>query len=388
MDGLETLRALRDAADFKRLPVVMLTAERNEAIVQQIIGLGVLEYMTKPLVSYRIVERLRRVVRWMHSDPSMTPDRSGPEGREALEKASAFLIVDGREEVRAFFAEMLGPRRTILQAETGARGFRMCLEQGPGAVFVGSQLGVLNDSLLVRKIRSTPALRDTYLVAIVDGQEEAARRIAGYDGKIVRTHVPEAFLKQFELLSRIGSGALHELLAIHPGLQVSLVSAAEQVFGMMLSVEVSARDVEPTLPADRVVVSARGSWTPGSAVSLRGCCDAETGRRVAAHLLGIDPTMVDDEDVDAAVCELFTAMEERFSGALAAKPVPVAFDQPAVSRARGAASVPEGSIAVCLQSVAGDLQFWLVLEAEERETRETPAERSPGARPEAEPTGS
>jgi hypothetical protein len=189
--------------------------------------------------------------------------------------------------------------------------------------------------------------------------------------------VPDAFLKQFESLSHIGSGALPELLAIHPGVQVSLVAAAEQVFGMMLSVEVSARDAEPTLPADRVVVAARGSWAPDSAVSLRGSCDIGTGRRIAAHLLGIDPSMVDDEDVDAAVCELFMAVERRFSGALTAKQVPIAFDEPVVSRRSGATGIPEGAAAVCLQSLAGDLQFWLLLEGEKRASSEAPAEAVP-----------
>lgn len=380
MDGLETLRALRGTPDFKALPVVMLTAERNEEIVQQILALGVLDYMTKPLVPARIVERLRRVVRWVQAEADIAAGQGSGEGPDALREDRPLLIVDGQEEFRRFFCDMLASQRTVLQADTGARGFRTCLEAHPGVVFVGADLGVLNGELLVRKIRSTPALRDTYLVAVVAREDEESARAWGYDGRIVRTMVPEAFVRQFERLQSRPSGALAELHSLYPGLRDTLAINAEQVFGMMLGTEVTLREVPPLPPVERVVVSARGTWGSNAAVVLRGGCDMERGRRLASHLLGLDPSMLDDKDVSGVASEVFEAIQARFCSALAAKQVPLQFDPPVVSRVANAAGpLPEGTVGVGLQTAARDVEFWLALESDEGPAAgEAGAEPAPG----------
>lgn len=391
MDGLETLRALRDAPDFRLLPVVMLTAERSEAIVQQIVALGVLDYMTKPLVPERIVQRLRRVVRWLQTEQDLSPERSSLDAHGLPENAS-LLIVDGSSDFRRFFADALGVRRTVRQAETGARGFRDCLDAKPGAVFIGSNLGVLNEALLVKKIRSTPSLRDTYLIAIVDKEEDATRRMAGYDGRVTRTFVPEAFLKQFETLSTSGAGPLRDLLAIHPGLRVTLISAAEQVFGMMLSTEVILRDAPPAAPGPRIGVVVSAEWS-GTAIDLHGCCDLATGRHIAGNLVGVEPSMVADEDVDESVSEVLTVIAGRLQNTLAEKQLPMHFGVPAVSRiAGGGEAGGEGEIVLCFQSTARDVEFWLRFSARKAAPAvgPSPAERStdthePATTAEAEP---
>lgn len=364
LDGLETLRAVREAPDIKGTPVVMLTAERNEAVVQQIIGLGVLDYMTKPLVPARVVDRLRRVMRWIdvEGEPGLDPAPAG--GRRHTFEADAtesVLVVDGDQEFRRFFSQVLGGLRPVIEAETGARGFRACLEGNPSAVFIGSGLGVLNDALLVRKIRSTPSLRSSYLVAVVDEQEPATGRRAGYDGRVVRTFTPERLVEQIASLSA-ASEPLDELLVIHPGLQVTLLSAAEQVFGMMLATEVVVRDAPELGGAERVSLVAQGRWGEGRPLELRGACSIDAGRQIAADLLGVDPTMVDDADIDATVSELFNTIAGRFCTTLEAKQIPMQFEQPVVSRARGREpAAGKGCISVWLQSINRDVELWMML---------------------------
>jgi DNA-binding response OmpR family regulator len=362
MDGLETLRALRQTSDFEAMPVVMLTAERDEHIVQQIAALGVLDYMTKPLVPDRVVERLRRVIRWLTSESELTVERGAGESGATLDKAVSVLVVDGSEDFRRFLAETLASRCTVFQAESGARGFRVCIESHPDVVFIGSNLGVLNDALLVKKIRATTALRETFLIGVVDKDENRWSRIAGYDGHITRTFVPAIFLRQFDTLSAADPGALRDLLAVHAGLRVSLISAAEQVFAMMLSAEVSLRDGAASPAADRLLVVSRGSWGEGSPVELYGRCDVATGRRMAASLLGIDPGMVRDDDVDAAVSEVLGMIGRRLRDTLAARQVSIEFDLPAVSRAAPEGAISAG-IALWFHCPDQDLEFGLGLRA-------------------------
>jgi CheY-like chemotaxis protein len=124
MDGLETLRALRDSPEFVSLPVVMLTGERDETIIREILELGVLEYLAKPLNMARLNDRMRRLLRSILAHRRGAPAEPGWLGRALCDGASPLLVVDGRTPFRRCFTDTLGARRPVIEAETGVGGLR------------------------------------------------------------------------------------------------------------------------------------------------------------------------------------------------------------------------------------------------------------------------
>lgn len=74
MDGLATLARIRANDRLADLPVVMLTAERKDEKVQRSIQLGVRDYLTKPLKSSQMVDRLGGVLRDIVAKTSAPPD--------------------------------------------------------------------------------------------------------------------------------------------------------------------------------------------------------------------------------------------------------------------------------------------------------------------------
>jgi len=64
LDGFEVVRRLREDAQTRSLPIVMLTEEANEREVLDGLELGVQEYMTKPFslreLSLRVSQLLER----------------------------------------------------------------------------------------------------------------------------------------------------------------------------------------------------------------------------------------------------------------------------------------------------------------------------------------
>lgn len=63
MDGLATLQAIRQKPGLANLPVVVMTADRDEAMVRKVIVFGVADYLIKPFNANDIIERLERIVR-------------------------------------------------------------------------------------------------------------------------------------------------------------------------------------------------------------------------------------------------------------------------------------------------------------------------------------
>ncbi len=234
MDGIETLQAIRRSSEQPDLPVVMLSAERDEAKVRRILSLGITDYLTKPLKAEHISGRLARVV----AEVSKRARRASGDAL-SLTKESLVVLADGDPDFRHFFSNMLAPLCMVTTADGGAQGLKLALQAPPRAIFLGAGLGALDRDLFVAKARELPPLKATALVAIAARTEADALRASGvYEGVVARTFVPEVFTVQIERLFHTNA-ALRQLLARHPNLRVNLITAIEQVFGMMLSTEVT-----------------------------------------------------------------------------------------------------------------------------------------------------
>src|SRR6185503_14628997 len=84
MDGIELIEALRQVPALAAIPVVMMTAAREQGPVHRAIELGVTDYLLKPLQAERVAERLKHVVE------RITRANEGPEEDDR----SPVLIVD------------------------------------------------------------------------------------------------------------------------------------------------------------------------------------------------------------------------------------------------------------------------------------------------------
>jgi hypothetical protein len=235
-------------------------------------------------------------------------------------------------------------------------------------VFVGDGLGVLGEALFVRKIRAHPVLQHTQLIAIVPSgaPRDRATHQEGYNGRITRTTDPALLLQSVKSLLRPSGGGLQELLVMHPGLREAIVSGTEQVIGMMLETDVELRQQETAPAADRLVVHQRGAWsvnTPG--IDFRLSCEERTGRAIAGHLIGIDPMMVTQEDVESGLAEVFNMISGRLRTALSNKGLRLEFELPETTTSNTPIGGPShDSMTFSFRSAAANLDFWLTLATE------------------------
>ena len=109
MDGIETLEAIRQSPAIRHLPVVVLSAVRDEAKVRQLVRLGISGYLAKPLRPLDVAERLQGILSRL-SAGAAPPVRaeSGPDRGARVLAARAELrpqMVSATEQV---FGMMLG----------------------------------------------------------------------------------------------------------------------------------------------------------------------------------------------------------------------------------------------------------------------------------------
>ncbi len=314
MDGIETLQAIRKSSEQPDLPVVMLSAERDEMKVRRILSLGITDYLSKPLKTEHISSRLARIVGGLGNPRTCR----GLGDALTLDKSALVLLADGDADFRHFFADVLGSLCTVATAGSGAHAFKMALQSPPRVIFLGSRLGALDRDLFVNKARGLTQLKASGLVAVVPKNEmDRLRQTGVFDGVVARTFVPEVFKGQIERLFHTRT-ALRRLLLRHPTLRGGMITAIEQVFGMMLSADVTLLPATLESGAGDGLLAAVEITIPDEDLRLgfQVSCDAEAARVLGAGLTSAAPATVSEADALSALQEVANMITGRLQNTL------------------------------------------------------------------------
>jgi CheY-like chemotaxis protein len=394
MDGIELLEALRQFPPLAAIPVVMMSAAREPGPVHRAIELGVTDYLLKPLEAARVAARLRAVIERL---ARLKAPGGETGGRVDVDATTPILVADGNADFRHFFASTMAGR-VIHQAENGVAALQRCVESKPGIVFIGGELGVLGPELLVRKLRATAELASTRIFAIMPKQAlEQGAPPPQVDGVATRTFVPDDFRKQVDRLLGIGAKPGGVLVA-HPTLRAQMASAAEQVFGMMLQLEVAPSFELETLPVEHVVTALVRFTLPesgGETLTLALRTDRESARIVASGLQAAAVAKLEggaggaappaDDDVMGAVSEVVNIIGGRLRTALEDAGVRATMGLPERSE-RGAENLSDGGnrgVQVTVKTVDKGLAFVLQLTSSVGDVEAAPPRAAPEPAPAA-----
>ena len=355
MDGIGLIEALRQVPALAAIPVVMMTAAREQGPVHRAIELGVTDYLLKPLQADRVADRLKAVI----DRVTRASDGPGEDDRTPV------LVADGNAEFRQFVATTLGPQRVVHQAPSGVAALQLAAETRPGIVLVGGELGLLGPTLLMRKLRATGELAGTRIIAVVPKADTAIPEQA--DAVVLRTSFPEGLRRQLAAIAGRARKA-DGVLAAHPSLRALVATAAEQVFGMMLRLEVQhSFEIQPR-PVPRMIVASLAIDLPETTevltIALR--TDLSSAAKIAAGMRRDGaPAVSDEEGALAAVADVLGIIGGRIKTSLETAGTRVEMQVPTrhVAAAGDLSGGAEGRMQVTAQTADGGIQFVLQLTA-------------------------
>lgn len=322
MDGLEMLAALRGDSRLATLPVMVISSIRDADLVRQVIRLGIDGYIAKPLRPAIVAEKFRQFVAGMRANPA-------PSSREHedLAPGSRVLVVDGDRDFVHFARNCLGTDYLFLGADSGAAGLRAMLDQAPAVVLLGRELGALSTGLFMRKVRTTPQLQNHRMVLV--GGDDRARAEFDADAVVPRTFVPDQFRNAFRA-AVVAATPEMRWLRERSGLQRELISASEQVLGMMLGWDMAAQSEPPDVPetdahaAEVPIYIEGGEYQPlVQLVAGRDTCEAMT-----KAMLGVDE--ISDDDAQGTIQEMSNMIAGRVLEALRSNGDPARLGLPRV----------------------------------------------------------
>ena len=354
MDGIELIEALRQVPALAAIPVVMMTAAREQGPVHRAIELGVSDYLLKPLQADRTADRLKNVV------DRLTRASDGSE-----DDRSPVLVADGSAEFRQFVASTLGPQRVVHQASSGVAALQRAVETRPGIVLVGGELGLLGPTLLMRKLRATGELAGTRIIAVVPKGDTIIPEQA--DAVMLRTSFADGFRRQLAAIAGRASRP-DGVLAAHPTLRAMVASNAQQVFGSILQRDVQhSFEIQPR-PVVRMITATLAIDLPETAevltIALR--TDVVSAAAIAAGTKKDGAAAVAEEEAAlAAAADVLADVAGRVKTSLESTGARVELQAPTRQAASSGdlSSGAEGRTQVTLHTADGGIQFVLQLTA-------------------------
>lgn len=236
LNGIDTLRAIREAPALAGTVVIMSTAVGDAETVKRVAGYGVAEYILKPLRPGDLLERVTRIIQALELSDAETPRgaRLQPFRPLELTPEASVLVADGSPEFRQFFRREIAAFCQVREAETGLDAFRACLAEPPAALFIGSDLGVFSGDQLAHHVRRETRTDAVRIVGVMP--PNLLRRVkkqSPYEAIILRTFVSDLFRDGFQGLLR-RPGRLSALLGMVPDLKLVAIAAFEEAVGASL----------------------------------------------------------------------------------------------------------------------------------------------------------
>ena len=319
LGGIEVVEAIRASDDVHDLPIVILSHERRQEVVRTLVGLGISDYLLKPLRAQTVRDRIGPLLaQRRHGRPS-----AAAVAQAKLSQDMPAMIVDGDANFRHVFVSVASQFGAVVSAESGAEGLALYRRNPVGLVFVGEHLGIMGPDVLTRKIQDAEVERTVFVKV---GQGEAPPGDA-FAAVLPRPFVPdvlEAALRPFVHVP----GTLTAFEQMAPRLDVCLGSAVVQVFGMMSGLEAGeVADVPAGVtPGVRtaVTLTAGGRF----ALDLELLLAQTVIRGIATQMLGCSDEEVDDEAVSATAGELGNMITGRLDAWLKGQSLSSAFTLP------------------------------------------------------------
>ena len=196
MGGLETLEEIRASETISDLPVIILTAERDEQTVLKLLQLGVADYIVKPLRHSSFVAKVDALLRKMPRDQigsEATVLRIGPD--------SPTLVVDGDAGFRSLLANEIRSFGEAVEADSGAAALMAFRKTPADVVFIGSNLGVMSADRVAMKLREVKPW-GVRLVRVVDEADQPAGEL--FDAVLVRSTAPDEVKAALKAFARTG----------------------------------------------------------------------------------------------------------------------------------------------------------------------------------------
>ena len=140
MDGLETLKKIRETADISDVKVVLLTSHNSKIDAKTAVRLGVLDFMSKPFFPTELLERVRKVL--------------------PLPEKDNILVVDDDKMNLVVAKDLLEPQYEVSCAISGPEALEYLQSNTPSMVLLDLHMPKMSGLEVLEKLHTMDRVKD------------------------------------------------------------------------------------------------------------------------------------------------------------------------------------------------------------------------------------
>ncbi len=240
LSGPDFLAVVRQSPDRADIPVLCVTSAGTRENVHRMVGLGVADFLIKPINPVEILPRIRnllvRVTQWRQRTNSRT--------------ANVMLMVDDDPNFLAFARPLLESGFEVLESPTSTAAAMIYKDAvtRPSVICLAEGLPMLTEDLLVdviRRLAVDSGSRMPQFFLMSKSGELSSDQAQRFNGAMRKSFVPQSFLDEFRrvvLREQLPVDRLRELVGA--GLREEVVSATQQTIGVMVGHEAEDLGIE------------------------------------------------------------------------------------------------------------------------------------------------
>lgn len=188
LNGLDVLEGMRRAPRHEKTAVLLMSARQAEEDVRRIVGLGVHDYLVKPVPWEQFQERCKRLLQMEKASSARVLPLEG-----ASRVTERFVLVaEADDRVRWNVVDALCGH-VVAQAATGLEALRLCRQTMPNMLVLGDLPGVMPSSLLVSILRRDVAFEGVRICGITRATD---RRAASDFDLMIGRDMPASALRE------------------------------------------------------------------------------------------------------------------------------------------------------------------------------------------------
>ncbi len=167
ISGVEVLEIIKGDDFLKNIPVVMMTANREREMISKIISLGIIDYMPKPLTLDFTVKKISEVIKKLDNTDASEPNVS------ELAFSNKILIADKSQNLLSKIKPNFSADEVLL-AESGLDALKLYIKFRPLKVYLGLGLPIINETIMIKAIRSFDINKNTSLIVCKENENLTA----------------------------------------------------------------------------------------------------------------------------------------------------------------------------------------------------------------------
>ncbi|MGE5681924.1 MAG: response regulator [Bacillota bacterium] len=185
------IEIIRTSYTKEKLPIVTISYAIDREKVITLLKLGITDFILKPLNNESVAVKIKTILEKINGSSISSVTEKGDDSGKAR-----FLLVDHDKPFRNQFIKLFNDKYEIYTADNGEEGLAFFEKYKPEFVFISEHLKLINERILVQKIRSI-SRDETKIYFLSTVLKSSAMKSSLYNGVIEKSISPSVFQKEF-----------------------------------------------------------------------------------------------------------------------------------------------------------------------------------------------